>query len=111
MKKAINNSAIIRLYLQETTGAGFSLRANMTQAIRVQYDDLLKMLGGLFARGIQKGVFVAGDPTLYAVALDGMTNALVLAVMEDPQRQAMDIEAVCNLFFNGILNRPGGRDA
>jgi len=106
----LKNSAIIRLYLSETTTAGFSLRASLTQEIRAQYDGLLQIAGRLFAGGMSKGIFVDGDPYLYAVALDGMTNALVMAALEDPDRQPEDLQATYRRFFNGILIKKGESD-
>lgn len=107
----LNNSALIRLYLSETQAAGFSLRASLTQEIRAQYDQLLQIASRLFAQGMQKGIFANGDPYLYAVALDGMTNALVMAALEDPSRQPEAIQATYRRFFNGILLQKGGSHA
>ena len=106
----LNNSAIIRLYFSETNAAGFSLRASLTQKIRAQYDQLLQIASRLFAQGIQKGVFLEGDPFLYAVALDGITNALVMTALEDPRRKPEALRATYRRFFNGILTQKGGSD-
>lgn len=111
MELFLNNTDAIRLYLSETIGAGFSLRAGLNREVRIQYDALLQAVSRLFAKGMEKGVFVAGDPYQYAVALDGMTNALVMSHMENPQQRAVDPEMVCRLFFKGILVHPGGGDA
>lgn len=98
----VQNSDIIRLILSETTAAGYCLRAGLNCEIRAQYEALLQTASRLFEKGIRSGRFVAGNPYLYAVALDGMTNAMVVARMERPQQTRAAVSDVCRLFFNGI---------
>ena len=98
----VENRDIIRLILSETNAAGYCLRAGLNREVRAQYDALLQTAGGLFAKGIETGRFVAGDPYLYAVALDGMTNAMVVSQLERPDQPRAAIAELCRMFFNGI---------
>jgi AcrR family transcriptional regulator len=111
VQRFLENADIIRLILSETIAAGYSLRAGLTRDIRAQYDALLHMAGRLFAKGIRNGRFVPGDPHLYAVALDGMTNAMVAALIEHPDKQRCEIDALCRRFLNSISTHPVADDA
>ncbi len=98
------NKAFIRLYLFETQGVKFSIRAGLEENIRKLHDDILGDLTGLFSRGIKDGVFKTDlPPRLLAVAFDGMSTAVLVEWLETGQEEPLSAKILLNLFLGPVL--------
>lgn len=100
------NIEIVRLYFQETSGARFNFKAGLDEEIRTRYAEFMKKLTMVFANGIKKKRFNnIADPYLLAVALDSLTNAILLGCLEDPENRSypQDPDVILNIFFKGLL--------
>ncbi len=83
----IENIASIRLYMAETRGASFNLKAGLDGQIREMHEEGLRHLATIFESGQRRGVFAPGaDPYLLACALDAVTNTALLLALFDPER-------------------------
>jgi len=101
-----DNMDIVRLYFQETSGARFNFKAGLDEEIRIRYVEFMKKLTMVFANGIKKKRFNnIADPYLLAVALDSLTNAILLGCLEDPKNRSypQDPDVLLNIFFKGLL--------
>ena len=100
------NVEIVRLYFQETSGAHFNFKTGLDEEIRIRYAEFMKKLTMVFANGIKKKRFNnIADPYLLAVALDSLTNAILLGCLEDPKNKSypQDPDVLLNIFFKGLL--------
>lgn len=81
--------------------------AHPEQGIGKIYERFLVRIQTLFADGIRRGLFVAGDPVLMALALDSSTNALMTLCRTHPERYTYDerVDEVLDLFFLPVLKR------
>jgi len=102
-----DNVAVIRLYLAETSGASFNLKAGLDQDLRHFHEKSLERLSSLFAAGIREKIFRKFDPYYMAVALDGLTNAFLFSWLEDPEAHPYEknVAMITELFFEGMLNK------
>ena len=101
------NIAAIRLYLTETQGSQFGPHASLETKFKCQYQNSLKRVADVFRRGIQEGHFRQGDPYRYTLALDGITQNLLLAWMEDPSGPAVEADQALDLLVRGIGTQGG----
>ena len=68
------------------------------------YGRFMKRIQEIFASGIEKGLFVSGDPIIMAGALDSMTHELIRLSLADPKYSYDDhVDDVVNLFFLPVL--------
>ena len=100
-----NNLDFARLYLTETQGACFSIRAGLDEELKRRYEEYLIKLSNVFKEGAEKKIFKAFDPYILAVAIDGITNAFLMEYLEDPEKHRFDAETVMDIFFNSLLER------
>jgi len=100
-----DNVAVVRLYLAETRGASYNMRAGLEQDIRAMYEEVVDKLASVFEAGIQKKVFRHLDPYYMAVALDGLTNTFLLCWLADPKAHSYEqnVPVMTDLFFKGVL--------
>ncbi|MBI9085837.1 MAG: TetR/AcrR family transcriptional regulator [Desulfobacterales bacterium] len=101
------NIAAISLYMTETQGSQFGPHANLETKFKVQYQGSLRRVAEVFQRGMEAGLFRQGDPYLYTLALDGITQNLLLAWMEHPSEPVVEADQVLDLLVRGI-GRQGG---
>jgi len=102
-----DNLPFIRLFLAESRGASFNIRAGLDEEIRKGYFETLERLASVIRRGVQGGRFKEiADPYLLAVALDSVVNAYLLLSLEEPERHPYpeDPDAILNIFFRGLLD-------
>jgi TetR/AcrR family transcriptional regulator len=101
-----SNLPFIRLYLAESRGASFNIKAGLDEEVRKGYYDLLERLASIFESGIENKRFknIAG-PYYLAVALDSAVNAFHLLWLETPERHPYpeDPDTVLNIFFKGLI--------
>lgn len=102
-----DNLPFIRLFLAESRGVSFTIRAGLDEEIRKGYLETLEKLASVIERGMQEGRYKEiADPYLLAVALDSVVNAHLLLSLEKPERHPYpeDPDAILNIFFQGLLD-------
>jgi AcrR family transcriptional regulator len=100
------NLPFIRLYLAESRGASFNIKAGLDEEVRRGYYDLLERLASIFESGIKNERFksIAG-PYYLAVALDSAVNAFHLLWLDAPERYPYPEEpdTILDIFFKGLV--------
>lgn len=101
------NLPIIRLYFAETRGAGFNIRAGFDREVLRKYDESIEKLASVFERGIKERIFRTLDPYYMALALDGIINAFLFRMLEDPDRfrNGNDLSIAADIFLDGVLKK------
>lgn len=102
------NLPFIRLYIAESRGVGYNIKAGLTDEVRKRHYDFLERLALVFESGIRKKRFrKIASPYQLAVALDTVVNAFLLLWFEAPERHPyQDTEnAVLEIFFGGLIAR------
>jgi len=110
IKVFMDNLDHVHLYLAETRGAIFNIKAGLDSDIKVRYEDFLQKLANVFESGIKKRVFRKFDPYLLAVAIDGISNALLFHHVEYPGAHPFDADLIINIFFHQVYEKEDLRD-
>ena len=110
IKVFLDNLDYVRLYLAETRGAGFNVKAGLDTDIKVSYEQFLKKLATVFESGIKKGLFKKFDSYLLAVALNGISNAFLFQHLEYPDAHPFNADLIINIFFQQIYEKGEMRD-
>ncbi len=103
-----NNLPFVRLFLAESRGIGFNLKAGLDDEVRKRYYDILERLASVFASGIDKKLFrKIADPYYLAVALDSVLDASLLLWLDAPERHPYpeDPDALLDIFFKGLIEQ------
>lgn len=106
-EKFRSNLPIIRLYLAESRGASFNLKAGLDDEIRKRYYNFLESLASIFASGIKNQRFKKiADPYYLAVALASVVDASLLLWLDAPERHPYpeDPDAILDIFFRGLID-------
>ncbi len=101
-----NNLPLVRLFLAESRGIGYNLRAGVDNELRSRYYVILKRLAAVFASGIASRRFKKiADPYYLAVALDSAIDASLLLWLDAPERHPYpeDPDAILDIFFKGLM--------
>jgi TetR/AcrR family transcriptional regulator len=101
------NLPFVRLYLAESRGASFNLKAGLDDEIRKRYYDFLESLASIFTSGIKnQRLKKIADPYYLAVALSSIIDASLLLWLDLPERHPYpeDPDAILNIFFKGLIN-------
>lgn len=101
-----DNLSFIRLYLAESRGASYNIKAGLADEVRRQYYDFLQGLALVFKSGIRARRFRnIDDPYRLAVAVDSTVNAFLLLWLDAPETHPYpeDPDAILNIFFKGLL--------
>jgi TetR/AcrR family transcriptional regulator len=102
------NLPFIRLYIAESRGASYNLKATLNDEVRKRYYDFLERVAVVFESGIRKKRFreISG-PYQLAVALDTVINAFLLLWIEAPERHPYpdSPDAILDIFFRGLVAR------
>lgn len=104
-----DNLPFVRLFLAESKGASFNLKAGLDADLRGRIDAVLKQIALVFESGIRNGRFVKiADPYALALALDGVIDTFLLRWLEDPEKYPFpeDPDFILNLFFKALLATP-----
>ena len=99
------NLPFIRLYLAESRGASFNIKAGLDDEIRKRYYNFLESLAAIFASGIKNQRFKNIAPPYYlAVALASVIDAFLLLWLDAPERHPYpeDPDTILNIFFKGL---------
>ncbi len=102
-----NYLPFIRLFLAESRGASFNIKAGLDEDVRKRYNDTLERLASIFKSGIKNKRFKKiADPYHLAVALDSVINAFLLLWLEAPERHPYleDPDTILDIFFRELLN-------
>jgi AcrR family transcriptional regulator len=100
------NLPFIRLYLAESRGASFNLKAGLDDEIRQRYYISVESIAAIFASGIKNQRFKKiSDPYHLAVALSSVIDAFLLLWLDAPERHPYpeDPDAILAIFFRGLL--------
>ena len=101
------NLPFIRLFLAETRGASFNLKAGLDDELRKRYCRVLENLASIFASGIKNQRFKnIADPYSLAVALSSVIDAFLLLWLDAPERHPYpeDPDAILDIFFRGLID-------
>jgi AcrR family transcriptional regulator len=101
-----SNLPFVRLFLAESRGISFNLKAGVDDEVRTRYYDILKRLASVFASGIDNQRFKKiADPYYLAVALDSVLDASLLLWLDAPERHPYpeDPDAILDIFFKGLM--------
>ena len=101
-----HNLPFVRLFLAESRGIGYNLKAGLDDEVRKRYYDILQRLASVFASGIDNQRFKRiADPYYLAVALDSVLDASLLLWLDTPERHPYpeDPDAILNIFFKGLI--------
>lgn len=96
------NERLVRLYLKETQDLHLTLRTSIEKKINSQYEERLIKLAGLFEQEMKKGVLRRYPPYFLAVALDGMSKALLLNRLEKDNAYDLNADLILGLFFQSL---------
>jgi len=102
-----NNLPFVRLFLAESRGVSFNLKAGLDDEVRQRYYDILKRLAAVFASGINNRRFQAiADPYYLAVALDSVIDASLLLWLDAPERHPYpeNPDAILDIFFKALMH-------
>jgi TetR/AcrR family transcriptional regulator len=100
------NLSFIRLYLAESRGASFNLKAGLDDEIRQRYYISVESIAAIFASGIENQRFQKiADPYFLAVALSSVIDASLLLWLDMPERHPYpeDPDAILAIFFRGLI--------
>jgi len=101
-----SNLPFIRIFLAESRGVSFSLKAGLNDELRQRYQKFLERLAALFERGIKNKRFknIAGPYSL-AAALDSVIDTFFLLWLDAPERFPYpdNPDAILDIFFQGLL--------
>jgi len=105
IKVFMENLDYVRLYLAETRGASFNVKAGLDTDIKARYEEFVKKLARVFESGIKKRLFKAFDPYLLAVALDGISNAFLFEHLDHPNKHPFDANLILDIFFQQVYEK------
>jgi TetR/AcrR family transcriptional regulator len=100
------NLAFVRLFLAESRGVTFNIKAGLNEELRKRYYDFLERLALIFESGMKKNRFKnIAAPYFLAAALDSVVDASLLLWLDAPERYPYpeDPEAILNIFFKGLI--------
>jgi AcrR family transcriptional regulator len=101
------NLPFIRLFLAESRGASFNLKAGLDEELRQRYYNFMERLASIFECGFKNQRFKKiGNPYYLAVALDSMVDASLLLWLDAPERHPYpeDPDTILNIFFKGLID-------
>jgi TetR/AcrR family transcriptional regulator len=101
-----HNLPFVRLFLAESRGIGFNLKAGLDDEVRRRYYGIVQSLASVFASGIDSLRFnKIAPPYFLAVALDSVIDASLLLWLDAPERHPYpeDPDAILDIFFKGLV--------
>jgi len=105
------NLDYVRLYLSETKGASFSLRAGLEKEMKTKIRSMMQKVARVCEAGMEKGLFRRMNPIHMVLALDGIIDSFLMERLENPEAMPFEADQILDLFFNGVLVQRGGRNA
>jgi TetR/AcrR family transcriptional regulator len=102
-----SNLPFVRLFLAESRGVGFNIKAGLGEELRKRYYDFLERLASIFDSGIKNRRFKKiANPYYLAVALDSVLDASLLLWLDAPERHPYpeDPDTILDIFFRGLIH-------
>ena len=102
-----SNLPFVRLFLAESRGASFNIKAGLDEEMRKRYYNFLERLASIFESGIKNQRFKKiADPYYLAVALDSVVDAFLLLWLDAPERHPYpeDPDTILDIFFKGLID-------
>jgi TetR/AcrR family transcriptional regulator len=96
----------VRLFLAESRGVSFNLKAGLNEELRKRYYDFLEKIASIFSCGIKNRRFKEiADPFYLAVALDSIVDASLLLWLDAPERHPYpeNPDTILDIFFLGLI--------
>jgi TetR/AcrR family transcriptional regulator len=103
-----SNLPFVRLFLAESRGASFNLKAGLNEELRRRYYTFLERVASIFERGIKTtGLRNIADPYFLGAALDSIIDASLLLWLDAPERfpYPENPDAILDIFFGGLTGR------
>jgi len=96
-----------RIFSHATSAERTEPPFGMLQKTRKMYRDYMGALAEVFKEGTEQGIFVALEPTMMVLSLEGITNSIVGHYIHTggEQLEAATAESVEKLLFEGILRK------
>jgi TetR/AcrR family transcriptional regulator len=101
------NLPFVRLFLAESRGASFNIKAGLDEELRKRYYAFLERLALIFDSGIKNRRFKnISDPYHLAVALDSAVDAFLLLWLDAPERHPYpeDPDTILDIFLKGLID-------
>jgi TetR/AcrR family transcriptional regulator len=102
-----SNLPFVRLFLAESRGVSFNIKAGLNEELRKRYYNFLQRLASVFDRGIKNKRFKQiADPYYLAAALDSVIDASLLLWLDAPERHPYpeDPDTILDIFFRGLID-------
>jgi len=106
-EKFRSNLPFIRLFLAESRGASFNIKAGLDEEVRKRYYGFLERIASIFESGIKSKRFKKiAAPYYLAVALDSVVDSFLLLWLEAPERHPYpeDPDTILDIFFRGLID-------
>ena len=106
-EKFRGNLPFVRLFLAESRGASFNIKAGLDEELRKRYYAFLERLALIFDSGIKNKRFKnITDPYHLAVALDSVVDAFLLLWLDAPERHPYpeDPDTILDIFLKGLVD-------
>lgn len=91
-----DNYKLMKLYLIEAMGVEYNIKVGLKDEINVIYENILTQLEEVFKKNNSKK---DEDPYLLALALEGLSNALLFKQIETPDKYKIKPETILNIFY------------
>lgn len=103
----VKHLPIIRVYYSETGAAFLFATAGLEGEAFLSHERMVVALEETFRRGIGNGVFIDLEPAALAMALEGVHNAFLTALVRDPQCYTPEQIAsfTKRIFFDTVLRK------
>lgn len=101
------NLPFVRLFLAESRGASFNIKAGLDEELRKRYYAFLQRLALIFDSGIKNKRFKnITDPYHLAVAFDSVIDAFLLLWLDAPERHPYpeDPDSILDIFLKGLVD-------
>jgi TetR/AcrR family transcriptional regulator len=102
-----SNLPFVRLFLAESRGVSFNIKAGLNEELRKRYYNFLQRLASVFECGIKNKRFKKiADPYYLAAALDSVIDASLLLWLDAPERHSYpeDPNTILDIFFRGLID-------
>lgn len=103
----INDVSVVRLYLAETQGASFNIKAGLDKEILKNRELVLHELASIFASGLKKHLFrQIAEPYHLALSLNSLTSSFLLLWLDKPEEHPYpeDPDVILNILFKGLID-------
>ena len=105
-ERFLKNLSFVRLFLAESRGVSFNMKAGLNEELRRRYYNFMQKLAVVIEEGMRKGRFKRiADSFHLAVALDNVADAFLLLWIESPELYPYpeDPDAILDIFFKGLV--------